>query len=144
VSSEKEHNRNITILVADDEGALLRFMRDLLMNLGYNVIVASNGRQALEVALGHEGAIDLLLSDIDMPGMTGIELAIQLQKARPEIKILLISGLDSGVLVLNNGWQFLPKPFLADMLRDRIRDFLAEQPAIEQHVLGELRAKEGE
>ena len=75
----------------------------------------------------------MLLSDVEMPGMTGIELAIQLNRERPEAKILLISGLDSGMLVLNNGWQFLPKPFMADMLRDRIRDFLTEQPSLEEH-----------
>jgi len=40
------------------------------------------------------------------------------------------------MLVLNNGWQFLPKPFLSDMLRDRIRDFLSEEPALEEHVPG--------
>lgn len=78
-----------------------------------------------------------ILSDVEMPGMTGIELAIRLNRTRPETRILLISGFDSGMLVLNNGWQFLPKPFVANMLRDRIRDFfLAEQPPIENHVLG--------
>ena len=71
-----------------------------------------------------------------MPEMTGIELAIQLNKERPDTKILLISGLDSGMLVLNNGWQFLPKPFMFDMLRDRIRDFLSEQPTIRAHLPG--------
>ncbi len=45
-----------------------------------------------------------------MPGMTGIELAIQLNQERPDTKILLVSGLPTGILVLNNGWQFLPKP----------------------------------
>jgi DNA-binding response OmpR family regulator len=70
-----------------------------------------------------------------MPGMTGIELAIQLNQERAATKILLISGLASGLLVLNNGWQFLPKPFVGDMLRDRIRDFLSEQPPIKEHLL---------
>jgi hypothetical protein len=46
----------------------------------------------------------------------------------------MISGLATGMLVLNNGWWFLPKPFLSDMLRDRIRDFLGEQPFIEEHL----------
>lgn len=69
-----------------------------------------------------------------MPEMTGIELAIQLNQERPDTKILLISGLSTGMLVLNNGWQFLPKPFMSDMLKDRIRDFLSEQPSIREHL----------
>lgn len=76
----------------------------------------------------------MLLSDVDMPEMTGIELAIQLNQERPDTKILLISGLSTGMLVLNNGWQFLPKPFMSDMLKDRIRDFLSEQPSIREHL----------
>ena len=129
-------NSTKTILLADDNGNLRKFVSTLLIELGYNLIVAADGKEALEKALAFGGRIDLLLSDVEMPEMTGIELAIQLNRARPETRILLISGLDSGMLVLNNGWQFLPKPFVADMLRDRIRDFLAEQPTIEDHVRG--------
>ena len=129
-------NSTKTILLADDDGRLRKFVSELLTRLGYNLIIAADGKEALEKALAFDGKIDLLLSDIEMPGMTGIELAIQLNRARPATRILLISGLDSGMLVLNNGWQFLPKPFVSDMLRDRIRDFLAEQPPIEDHVLG--------
>jgi DNA-binding response OmpR family regulator len=95
---------------------------------------ASDGKQALQKAREFDGIIDLLLSDVEMPGMTGIELAIQLNQERPDTKVLLISGLASGMLVLNNGWQFLPKPFMSDMLRDRIRDFLSEQPPIKEHL----------
>jgi DNA-binding response OmpR family regulator len=76
----------------------------------------------------------LLLSDVEMPGMTGIELAIQLNQERPDTKILLISGLATGMLVLNNGWSFLPKPFMPEMLRDRIRDFLSEQPSPKERL----------
>ena len=69
-----------------------------------------------------------------MPGMTGIEVATQLSHERPHAKILLISGLHTGIPVLSNGWSFLPKPFMADMLRDRVRDFLSEQPSIKEHL----------
>jgi CheY-like chemotaxis protein len=127
-------NADRTILFAEDDERVRKFVSALLTRCGYNVIVAENGTSALEKALQHAGVIDLLLSDIEMPGMTGIELAIQLNRERPTTKILLISGLASGMLVLNNGWQFLPKPFLSEMLRDRIRDFLAEQPPIEGHL----------
>ena len=127
-------NSQKTILFADDDGQLQVFIGELLQSLGYAVIVATNGLEALQKARDFNGVIDLLLSDVEMPGMTGVELAIQLSKQRPETKILLISGLDSGLLVLNNGWQFLPKPFVSDMLRDRIRDFLSEKTPLEQHL----------
>jgi DNA-binding response OmpR family regulator len=106
----------------------------LLTKCGYNLIVAADGKNALQQAQQFAGTIHLLLSDIEMPEMTGIELAIQVNQERPDTKILLISGLDSGMLVLNNGWQFLPKPFLSEMLRDRIRDFLSEQ-SLKDHLL---------
>jgi len=122
-------NATKTILFADDDGTVQKFVAALLNRSGYKVLVAANGIDALKKAREFDGTIHLLLSDIEMPGMTGIELATQLSQERPETKILLISGLASGMLVLNNGWQFLPKPFLADMLRDRIRDFLNEQPS---------------
>ena len=131
-----ESNSEKTILFADDDGQLQKFVAALLQMLGYRVIVAIDGRDALQKARGFEGVIHLLLSDIEMPGMTGIELAIQLNQERPDTKILLISGLETGMLVLNNGWQFLPKPFVSDMLRDRIRDFLSEQQPIKGHLPG--------
>ena len=119
-----------TILLADDDGQLRKLVSALLIQCGYNVIVANDGKDALEKAAVFGGVIHLLLSDVEMPGMTGIELAIQLNQKRPDTKVLMISGLATGMLVLNNGWQFLPKPFMADMLRDRVRDFLNEQPPI--------------
>ena len=127
-------NSEKTILFADDDGQLQKFVAALLHKCGYKVIVASDGKDALQKARDFDGKIDLLLSDVEMPGMTGIELAIQLNQERPETKILLISGLATGLLVLNNGWSFLPKPFVSEMLRDRIRDFLSEQPPIQEHL----------
>jgi DNA-binding response OmpR family regulator len=131
-------NSTKTILFAHDDGELQKFVVALLTENGYNLILANDGKGALEKARAHEGMIHLLLSDVEMPGMTGIELAIQLGQERPDTKILLVSDLDSGLLVLNNGWQFLPKPFMAEMLRDRVRDFLSEQPSIKEHLASVL------
>jgi DNA-binding NtrC family response regulator len=131
-------NASKTILFADDDGQIQKFVAALLAKNGYHVILAANGIDALQKARAYDGEIHMLLSDLEMPGMTGIELAIQLGQERPDTKILLISGLESGILVLNNGWQFLPKPFMADMLRDRIRDFLTEQPSIKEHLAAVL------
>jgi DNA-binding response OmpR family regulator len=130
----KPNNSDKTILFADDDGQVQKFVATLLTKCGYKVIVARDGKEALKKAREFDGVIDMLLSDVEMPGMTGIELAIQLNQERPATKILLISGLGSGMLVLNNGWQFLPKPFLSDMLRDRIRDFLNEQPSLRENA----------
>ena len=127
-------NSDKTILFADDDGQLQKFVAALLHRCGYKVIVAGNGEEALQKAREFDGIIHLLLSDVEMPGMTGIELALQLNQEIPDTKILLISGLATGMLVLNSGWQFLPKPFMSDMLRDRIRDFLSEQPPIKNHL----------
>ena len=127
-------NADKTILFADEDGILQKFVAALLTRSGYNLIAAIDGKDALQKASGFVGTIHLLLAGVEMPGMTGIELAIQLNRERPDTKILLISGLDSGMLVLNNGWQFLPKPFMANMLQERIRDFLSEQPSPEEPV----------
>ena len=129
-------NAEKTILFADDDGSIQVFVAALLQRLGYKVIIAADGSDALQKARAFDGTIHLLLSDVDMPGMTGIELATQLNQERPETKILLISGLPTGMLVLNNGWQFLPKPFVANMLRDRIRDFLSEESTNAEPALG--------
>ncbi len=115
-----------TILLTDDDKQLRQLVADLLDGDGYQVIVACDGLEALKTARAFDGIIHLLLSDIEMPGMTGIELASQLSRERPETKILLISGLPAGILVLNKGWSFLPKPFMADMLRNRVRQSLCE------------------
>ena len=136
----RDANSEKTILFADDDGQLQVFVSTLLARCGYNVITANSGTDALEKAREFDGVIHLLLSDVEMPGMTGIELATQLNQERPDTKILLISGLPSGILVLNNGWQFLPKPFASEMLKDRIRDFLSEQIPIKEH-LPELKEK---
>jgi DNA-binding NtrC family response regulator len=131
-------NSSKTILFADADGSVQKFIAGLLNKNGYHVILAGDGLAALRKAREYDGVIHMLLSDVEMPGMTGIELAIQLGRERPDTKILLFSGLESGILVLNNGWQFLPKPFMADMLRDRIRDFLTEQPSLQEHLASVL------
>jgi DNA-binding NtrC family response regulator len=135
----KNTNADKTILFADDDGPLQKFVAALLTKVGYKLILANDGKDALQKAREYKGQIHMLLSDVEMPHMTGIELAIQLNQERPDTKILLISGLETGLLVLNNGWQFLPKPFMGDMLRDKVRDFLNEQPSIKEHLADVLK-----
>jgi hypothetical protein len=71
-----------------------------------------------------------------MPMMTGIELATQLQLERPNTHVLLMSGVAAGMLPLNEGWQFLPRPFMSNMLKVRILDLLRDEPPVRDHPAG--------
>jgi DNA-binding NarL/FixJ family response regulator len=113
-----------TILFAQGEGKLGQSLALSLRTSGYHLIVASGGEEALQKALEFEGPIHLLLANVEMTDMTGVKLAQRLDRARPDTKILLLSRRDSGMLVLDHGWQFLPAPFEADMLHGKIRDIL--------------------
>ena len=81
-----------TILVAEDEEALREAICDYLRSLGYTVFAASSGQQALSVASQHEGHIDLLITDLVMPKMSGRELAQTLGSLRPDLKTIYMSG----------------------------------------------------
>ena len=118
-----------TILLAEDEQPVRSFVFAMLQKAGYNVIVAVDGQDGIAKSREFKGTIHLLLSDVEMPNMTGIELATQIQIDRPEILVLLMSGMVSGMLLLNEGWQFLPKPFMANLLKERIQHLLLEQSA---------------
>src|SRR5689334_9039961 len=109
-----------TILLAEDEQPIRSFVLEMLQKNGYNVIVAVDGQDAHHKSRQFRSTIHLLLSDVEMPNVTGIELATQLQIDRPDIRVLIMSGLAAGMLLLNDGWQFLPKPFMANLLRERI------------------------
>ena len=104
-----------TILVVDDNAIVLKFVTSLLVR-DYNVLSASSGKEAFQVSQNYQPAIHLLLSDFEMPEMNGIALATQISLERPQIKVLLMSGFTGGMLVLNEGWHFLPKPFIASQL----------------------------
>ena len=106
-----------TILVVDDDPAILQFVSTLLVPGNYNVLTAPTGQDALRQASAYKGEIDLLLSDFQMPGMSGIELATKIAAKRPLLKVLMMSGFTDGMLVLNEGWHFLAKPFVASQLR---------------------------
>jgi two-component system, cell cycle sensor histidine kinase and response regulator CckA len=109
-----------TILFADDDGQIRQFIAAVLRSAGYAVIVASDGIDALKKAQEFEGTIHLLLSDIEMPGMSGTELAVHLSKERPDTKVLLLSGVANGLAVPDDSWKLLPKPFVPETLRDSI------------------------
>src|SRR5579872_4352262 len=113
-----------TILIVDDDPATLELVSGCLRGQ-YNVLTANGGIQALQRSKGCKEAIDLLLTDFSMPGMTGIELATQITLERPTIKVLLMSGFTGGMLVLNEGWHFLPKPFVSSQLKTLVVTLLS-------------------
>lgn len=100
-----------TLLVVDDDPAILRFLSTLLAD-DLCVLTAESGEQALERSRTFSGPIDLLLTDITMRNMNGMDLATQIAAQRPEIGVVLMSGFNAGELFLpNQGWHFILKPF---------------------------------
>ena len=111
------HNDRKTILVVDDDPDILKFVSEFLAQDSYNVLTANNGQDALQQAKAFNQEIHLLLADFEMPGISGIDLATRLTLERPNIQVLLMSGFNGGMLVLNEGWHFLAKPFIPSQLR---------------------------
>jgi DNA-binding NtrC family response regulator len=109
-----------TILVVDGDPAVLRFVSELLVEGNYNVLTARSGSLALEQSREFKNDIDLLLSEFQMTGMNGMDLATQMSRDRPNLQVLLMSGFPDGMLVLNEGWHFLAKPFIPSQLRTLI------------------------
>jgi len=118
-----------TVLVVEDQPELRELARRVLTGHGYQVLVAADGVDALKVA-ERTGRIDLLVTDVIMPGMGGREVALLLGAARPELKVLYVSGYpDESIVhhgVLEAGIAFLQKPFSADGLARKVRQVLDE------------------
>jgi PAS domain S-box-containing protein len=127
-----------TILVAEDEGAVRRFVCKVLRHRGYTVLEAENGVEALDLAGAHTEAIDLLLSDVIMPEMGGRELASRLGRLRPDTRIVFMSGYAENEIVhegaLEVGTTLIEKPFSAETLALRISDILADDAEADASV----------
>jgi PAS domain S-box-containing protein len=123
-----------TILVAEDEDALREATCTYLRSFGYTVIAASSGQHALAMASAYEGTIDLLLTDLVMPGTGGEKLAQALGKLRPGLKTIFMSGY-SDEAALRHGFQeqgaaFLQKPFSLSTLARKLRDTLGQMKTV--------------
>ncbi|MES2123120.1 MAG: ATP-binding protein [Gemmatimonadota bacterium] len=133
VQGEAPHGVEV-ILLAEDEPQIRRLTERVLSRLGYIVLAAADGAEAIQVATSWEGRIDLLLTDMVMPGITGRELASRIREARPPIRLLLMSGY-SEELVAAEGERtpFIGKPFtpteLAMAVRTTLDEPLPEAPA---------------
>ena len=114
----EQTHRKKTILVVDDEPKILAVVSEVLADGEYNILTASTGSKGLQLSREFKDEIALLLSDFQMPGgMSGVDLATAMTFDRPQLKVLLMSGFPEGMLVLNEGWHFLAKPFVASQLR---------------------------
>jgi DNA-binding NtrC family response regulator len=123
--AETQDKSRSTILVVDDKEPVLTFVQSVLKNEGFQVLIASSGPSAVQLASEYPDKIDLLLSDIEMPGMTGPQLGINIKKSRPHMHVMLMSGLAGGdLLVLNYGWAFIQKPFIGEKLIEMIANVL--------------------
>ncbi len=104
-----------TILIVEDEDAILELLQAMLLQLGYTVLAESSPSRALDLARSHEGRIHLLITDVVMPEMNGRELAGQLTALYPKIRLLFMSGYTANVIahqgVLDKGVAFIQKPF---------------------------------
>jgi|WetSurMetagenome_2_1015567.scaffolds.fasta_scaffold09085_1 two-component system, cell cycle sensor histidine kinase and response regulator CckA len=117
-----------TILLVEDEKIVRDLAVRMLKLLNYNVLSASNGAEALEVVQNYEDVIDLLITDVVMPGMNGRELAERLQLKRPEIKVLFSSGYTENAIahhgILDRNLSFIGKPYSSRDLAKKIRELL--------------------
>lgn len=118
----------VTVLIVEDEDEVRAFARDVLVMGGYAVLEAPSAARALDVGEAHSAAIDLLITDVVMPGMTGPELARRLRARRPALRVLCMSGYPESEdrrVGGEKGWTaWLEKPFSPDALLDKVRDCL--------------------
>jgi CheY-like chemotaxis protein len=117
-----------TILLVDDEEMVREMTCSLLDQEGYEVLVAADGEEALRVSEGFSGVIDLVITDVVMPGLNGPETADRIRAVRPHSRVIFVSGYTADALgdrrVLGPGTRFLQKPFKPDDLTQAVRAVL--------------------
>ena len=117
-----------TVLVVEDQQSVRGFVRNLLMLNGYRVLEAADGAEAMRICRQHPGEIQLVVTDLVMPGMSGRELAERIAKEQPDVKVLYMSGYtDDSVVhtgVAQAGMAFLQKPFSPTTFTHKVREVL--------------------
>jgi PAS domain S-box-containing protein len=121
-----------TVLIVEDETNLRRMACQYLEKQGYRILEAADGAAAVQICVAHQGPIDLLLTDVIMPGMNGHELAERVRSLRPDTKVLYMSGYTENVIghngTLDPGINLLQKPFTLQALKERVREVLDAEP----------------
>lgn len=117
-----------TVLLVEDEPAILNMSTMVLTRLGYTVLPANTPADAIRQAIQHTGEINLLITDVIMPEMNGRDLAVSLKFHRPQLKFLFMSGYTADVIaqhgVLNDGVNFIQKPFTLPAIATKMREVL--------------------
>jgi len=116
-----------TILLVEDEDAVRMFASRALSNKGYTVLEAGTGEEALECISGHCGPVDLLISDVVMPGMDGPTLVAHARQGQPDLRVIFISGYAEDAVresLGGEGFDFLPKPFTLKQLAEKVKSSL--------------------
>jgi CheY-like chemotaxis protein len=115
-----------TIVLVDDEDDVRSVMKAVLCQKGYSVLEASSGADAIQLLAGHPGSIDMLVTDVLMPGMSGRELYEHLARRHPGLKVLYVSGYADDAFAHEQEWgnAFLSKPFSLETLAQRVQDGL--------------------
>ena len=115
------------ILVVEDDDIVRMLIVDVLEELEFTVLEADGSEQALDVLKNADQHIDLMMTDVGLPGMDGRELATEARKLRPALPILFASGYSENIDV-PAGMHSIGKPFSIDQLRDRVKGILNPQP----------------
>jgi DNA-binding NtrC family response regulator len=120
-----------TVLVCDDDEGVRRLLAEVLGLRAYKILQASNGKQAVEVAGRHRGPIHLLVTDLVMPEMGGMELAAELRRRDPALRVLYVSGYTEDAATLSEplgpNTCFLAKPFLPGDLTSAVFSMLEQR-----------------
>ena len=122
-----ENKKTKTILVVDDEDMIRTFVQAMLEHAGYNVLAADGAAAGMSLYEKHRAAVALLLTDVQMPGMNGLELAVHIRKLEPRLPVLLMSGHDSASAIAMKatpGFGFVRKPFTHYELLSRTAEIL--------------------
>jgi PAS domain S-box-containing protein len=132
ILDSRDQSGTETILLVEDEPALRALTKRVLSSVGYTVIDAPSGEEALAKLTAHDGPVHLMLTDVVMPGMNGRELAVRVAELRPEIKVLYASGYTDDAIfrhgVLDDGSRFISKPYAPSELRRKVRETLGGWP----------------
>ncbi|MCP4340523.1 MAG: PAS domain S-box protein [Desulfobulbaceae bacterium] len=130
IGTDIPHGRGETVLIVEDEAAILKLGKRMLETLGYTVIDANSPEKAIEMAASHAGKIQLLITDVVMPGMNGRQLANHLKAIDGDLKVMFMSGYTADVIanrgVLDDDVCFMQKPFSQTVLANKAREALAE------------------
>jgi CheY-like chemotaxis protein len=122
------HGGAETVLLVEDELLVRQLTHEILRRSGYQVLEASDGAEALRLLRDHPGRIDLLLTDVVMPGMSGYELVERARPLRPEMRILYVSGYSEEAITrqgqATENIELLAKPFTPGVLTAKIRQLL--------------------